>query len=153
MTNSRVSVAMCTYNGSRYVSEQLLSIASQGRVPDELVVCDDGSVDNTVDLLDEFASQAPFQVRILVNDQTLGPAKNFEKAILLCQGEIIALADQDDIWRTQKLEVLIRAFEQNPGAAYVFSDAEMADELGHPQGQKLWDAVSFREKLAYFKGV
>ena len=93
-----LSVAMCTYNGSRHLSEQLESIGTQTRLPDELVICDDCSSDDTIRIIERFSASAPFAVRLEINTQNLGSTKNFEKAIRLCQGDLIALADQDDVW-------------------------------------------------------
>jgi len=147
-----ISIAMCTFNGARYLGEQLSSIASQSTLPDELVICDDGSTDDTIRILSAFATQAPFDVRIFVNEDRLGVVKNFEKAISLCRGDIIALSDQDDIWKLHKLARLAEAFQQHPDTAYAFSDAEMVDDLGAPLGYTLWDAVGLRKSLAKFSG-
>jgi glycosyltransferase involved in cell wall biosynthesis len=152
METPRISIAMCTFNGARYLGAQLNSIASQTTLPDELIVCDDGSVDDTIQILSAFAKQAAFDVRIFVNESRLGAVKNFEKAISLCRGDIIALCDQDDIWRPHKLATLLDIFERNPGAVYAFSDAEMVDEQGGPLGSTLWDAVGLRNNLAKFSG-
>src|SRR5882724_11959920 len=99
MKGQRISVAMCTYNGAGFLSEQLESIAAQTRLPDELVICDDRSTDESVEIVRNFARHTPFSVRLEMNEENLGSTKNFEKSIGLCQGEIIALADQDDVWR------------------------------------------------------
>ena len=93
-----ISVAMCTYNGGKYLREQLISIAKQARLPDELIVCDDVSNDATLQILNEFQKMAPFPIRIHRNGVRLGVTKNFEQAIALCNGDIIALSDQDDVW-------------------------------------------------------
>src|SRR5258708_37621369 len=103
MKEQLLSVAMCTYNGARFLPEQLESIAAQTKLPDELVVCDDRSTDGSVEIIRSFAQRAPFEIRLDINANNLGSTKNFEKAIGLCQGEIIALADQDDVWCPQKL--------------------------------------------------
>src|SRR5437879_6214343 len=124
----RLSIAMCTYNGARFLKEQLDSIASQTCSPDEVIVCDDHSSDGTVQVIERFASGAPFPVKLQVNETNLGSTKNFEKAIGLCQGEVIALADQDDVWSSIKLERLIAAFESDPNLGLVFSDAQLVDE-------------------------
>lgn len=153
MTSLRVSIAMCTYNGSRYLLEQLQSIASQVRMPDELVVCDDGSDDDTVRVLAAFASASSFPVRVFSNDQRLGPAKNFEKAIGLCTGDVIVLSDQDDLWNPLKVTKLLEVFERSPDAVYAFSDAEMIGQDGTSLNEKLWDAIAFREKLEQFSGA
>jgi glycosyltransferase involved in cell wall biosynthesis len=99
-----LSVAMCTYNGARYLSAQLESIARQTRLPDELIICDDHSTDATPELLEQFEKTAPFQVRLFHNPTRLGVVANFSKAITLTTGRYIALSDQDDIWLPQRLE-------------------------------------------------
>jgi len=104
-----VSVALCTYNGAAYLGEQLDSIVAQSRPPDELVVCDDGSTDGTVGLLQAFVPEAPFPVRLYRNERNRGFAKNFERAISLCTGDFIALSDQDDVWKPEKLARLATA--------------------------------------------
>ena len=118
-----LSVAMCTYNGARYVREQLDSIAAQTRPPDELVVCDDGSTDATLAILEGFAAAAPFPVRIHVNPTQLGMPKNFEHAIGLATGAAIALADQDNVWYPHKLERLEQELTRSEAIGLVFSDA------------------------------
>ena len=93
-----ISVALCTYNGERFLEEQLASLEAQERRPDELVVCDDRSTDNTVSLLESFARTASFPVRIHINPINLGSTVNFDRAMRLCAGSLIAFCDQDDIW-------------------------------------------------------
>jgi len=100
----RLSVALCTYNGEKFISEQLQSIEGQTVLPDELIICDDNSTDKTIENINVFAKNAPFTVRIYQNNESLGVIRNFEKAILLCQGDYIALSDQDDVWLSDKLE-------------------------------------------------
>lgn len=146
MEDLRISVAMCTYNGGRFLHDQLESIAAQTRLPDELVVRDDRSVDETVEVLRTFARRAPFVVRTEVNEKNVGSTNNFEKTISCCEGEIIALADQDDIWKPSKLAVIEAVFEKYPEAGYVFSDAELLDE-NRAAAQMLWTAIGFRGKL------
>src|SRR4029077_8380451 len=116
MNKPRLSIAMCTYNGARFLPEQLESIAAQTRLPDELVVCDDGSADESAEIVRNFGKNAPFPVRLELNEKNLGATKNFEKAIGLCQGDLISLADQDDVWKPQKLSKLWLVFQENPGA-------------------------------------
>lgn len=134
---------MCTYNGEKYLREQLESIARQTLLPNELVVCDDCSSDETVEIIQDFSRNAPFSVRLMINENNLGFAKNFEKAITLCSGEIIVLSDQDDKWDTGKIECIARAFEENLHAALVFSDAEIVDESLKTLGYRLWQSIGF----------
>jgi len=143
MNKQFLSVAMCTYNGALYLQEQLDSIAAQTRLPDELVVCDDSSNDVTLQILEDFQKMAPFSVRVYHNEARLGPTKNYEKAIILCSGDIISLSDQDDLWMPQKLERLERSLEDYPEANYVFSDALVVDEMLRFLGYSMWKRVSF----------
>lgn len=139
---------MCTYNGARYVGEQLGSVLEQTRLPDELVICDDGSKDATVGHLHEFAQHAPFAVRVIENEKTLGSTGNFEQAISLCSGDIIVLADQDDVWLPQRLASLEEEFRKDARVGAVFSDAEVVDQDLRPTSRRMWTEVGFcqREK-------
>lgn len=139
----KISVALCTYNGSRFVREQLDSIAAQTTLPGELVICDDGSTDTTADIVREFARVAPFEVRFIQNSERLGATKNFEKAITLCQGRIVALADQDDVWNRDKLSRMIDTMERDLNRGGAFSDADLIDEHSEPLGRRLWASIPF----------
>ncbi len=138
-----LSIALCTYNGAVYLKEQLESIAAQTRTPDELVISDDQSTDDTLRLIEEFAATAGFPVRVSVNESNLGIAKNFEKAIGLCRGDVILLSDQDDVWHSDKLESIERIFEAKPQLSLVFSNAEIVDETLRFFNQTLFDWVHF----------
>lgn len=139
-----ISVAMCTYNGATYLQEQLESIASQTRPPDELVICDDRSADGTEDLVRAFASRAAFKVQFFVNEKRVGSTANFERAVRACGGDIIALADQDDVWLPAKLARVEEAFV-NGGATLgaVFSDAVLIASDGQPSGARMWEYFGF----------
>ena len=108
-TVDEISVAMATYNGGKFLREQLDSLAKQTAKPAELVVCDDISSDATVQLLGDFARSASFPVHVHINDSRLGFGDNFLKAALLCKSSLIAFCDQDDVWYPQKLETCARA--------------------------------------------
>jgi glycosyltransferase involved in cell wall biosynthesis len=138
----KMSVAMCTYNGAKFLPAQLESILAQSRPPDEIVICDDGSTDQTTTLLNQFAS-ALSAAKIHINKQNLGTIKNFEQAIGLCSGDAIALSDQDDVWRNDKLQLIEHAFQQNPTAGLVFSDAEIVDDSLKPLNRRMWNEVGF----------
>ncbi len=133
---------MCTYNGADFLQAQLESILAQSRRPDEVVICDDGSTDQTTTLLNQFAS-ASSVAKIHINQQNLGSAKNFEQAISMCTGDVIALSDQDDVWRHDKLQMIEDAFLKNPSAGLVFSDAEIVDENLNPLNRRMWKEVGF----------
>jgi glycosyltransferase involved in cell wall biosynthesis len=138
-----VSIALCSYNGARYLQEQLDSIAGQSRLPDELVVCDDRSLDETAEIIRAFASKVSFPVRLTINERNLGSTKNFEKAVSLCRGDIILLSDQDDVWREDKIMRFEIAFVSAPSVGAVFSDAEVVDEHLRPMGYHLWESITF----------
>lgn len=142
-SNTRISVAMCTFNGGRYLQEQLASIASQTRLPCELVVCDDHSADDTEAILKEFQSHAPFPVRIVQNALQMGSTRNFDQAIGMCSGDFVALCDQDDRWLPMKLERLADALNKNPFLGGVFSDANLIDGDNRPMGVRLFARHKF----------
>lgn len=139
----RISVAMCTYNGADFLPAQLASIAEQSRPPDELIICDDASTDKTRAVLESFARTSRIPVSLYFSDQNAGSIKNFERAIGLCTGDIIALSDQDDVWHKHKLQRFEASFRDNPGVGMVFSDAELVDENLKPLGRRIWNAVGF----------
>lgn len=136
-----ISIAMCTYNGERYLQEQLDSIAMQTRPPDEMVICDDRSQDGTPQIARAFAAKSPFTVHFVANERNLGSTKNFEKAITLCQGDVIALSDQDDVWHPEKLRKIEEAFVTEPAVGLVFSDGDIVDQNLRPLGARLWDSA------------
>ena len=103
MGKVKVSIAMATYNGERFLRKQLDSLFSQTRRPDEVVVCDDNSSDGTIDILKEY--KLKYGLRYYVNSSSLGVNRNFFKAIELCTGDYIAICDQDDIWLPNKIEI------------------------------------------------
>lgn len=140
---NRFSVALCTFNGGPYLAAQLESIAGQSVLPDELVVCDDGSTDGTREILDRFAAASPFAVHVGVNDRRLGTTANFAQAIGRCTGDFIALCDQDDVWHPDKLARYREAFARAPRAGAVFCDAEAVDASLHPLGYTVWRYLRF----------
>ena len=143
MRPMRISVAMCTYNGAEFLPAQLTSIAEQTRVPDEIVVCDDASTDDTRRLLESFAGTSSIPVSLYFSDRNAGSLKNFERAIGLCTGDVIVLSDQDDVWRADKLQLLENALRDHPKAGLVFSDAELVDKNLNSLGRRMWDQVGF----------
>ena len=130
----KVSIAMAAYNGADYLSEQLSSFLLQTRLPDELVVCDDASSDSTVSIIEEFALRAPFEVRLIKNKQNLGYIRNFEKALSLCQGDLIFLSDQDDVWLPEKVRYIENIFLKNTTQLLVIHDGKLVDSQLHWQG-------------------
>jgi len=148
---------MCTYNGAVFLPAQLESIVAQTRSPDEIVICDDGSTDETQAIIKRFSSESAIPVTVQINNENLGSLKNFEQAIGLCTGDIIALSDQDDVWREDKLQLIEQAFQKNPTAGLVFSDAEIVDKDLNPLGRRMWNEVGFdnhkRKLLSQGRGL
>lgn len=143
---STVSVAMCTYNGARFLQQQLDSIVTQSRLPDEMVVCDDQSTDATAEIVREFASAVPFPVRFIRNEVRLRFAANFAKCIGLCTGDVIVLTDQDDVWMPKRVEISAEAFEANPQLTFTFSDAPLIDENGNRLGRTIFDGLKYPKR-------
>ena len=142
----KLSVALCTYNGSKFIEQQINSILNQTIKVDEIIVCDDKSTDATVSILKELQVANPCIV-IIENEINLRSTKNFEKAIQRCSGDYIFLADQDDLWNTEKVAKTLAIFNQNPTAEGVFSNADLIDDNGIKLSHKtIWDSVFFFEK-------
>jgi len=139
-----VSVALATYNGERFIREQLDSLAAQTLLPHELVVSDDESTDRTVEIVRAFAGVASFPVRVFENERRLGFANNFLNAAGLCTGELIAFCDQDDVWVERKLERCATEFG-DPTVSLVSHSATVVDAgLGSP---RWWPVVRSRRTI------
>jgi hypothetical protein len=136
----RVSVALCTCNGSRFLAEQLDSIAQQTRPVDELILCDDHSTDDTLAIARSFQSRIA-SLQIHQNPARLGVTKNFEQAIARCGGDVIFLCDQDDRWAPTKVQQLLAGLAG--GAGLAFCDAQVVREDGQPAGYRLWESIWF----------
>jgi glycosyltransferase involved in cell wall biosynthesis len=127
MSAMRVSIAMATFNGAAYVREQLDSFVAQTVLPDELVISDDRSDDDTLQIIERFAETAPFRVQWLRNDTTLGYAGNFSRALSMASGDIVFISDQDDVWFPEKIARITDVFREDPRALVVMNDAEFTD--------------------------
>src|SRR6266481_2285252 len=130
----RISIAMATFNGDKFLPQQLESFLAQTKLPDELVVCDDGSSDETLQILEAFSREAPFAVHVHRNLQNIGHVGNFGKALSLCTGEIIFLSDQDDVWFPNKIERVARVFDAFEDVLLVINNAEITDKHLEPSG-------------------
>jgi len=147
---------MATYNGEKYILEQLDSLAKQSVLPHELVVCDDGSSDATVGIIKHFAETAPFPVRLHINEANLGYSDNFLKAAGLCQGDWIAFCDQDDEWMPNKIDRVSAVIEANDDRLILVGhDALIGDSRLNISGLKLLNfdndrRIQHRKKYAFF---
>jgi len=140
----KCSVAMSTYNGSAYLGQQLDSILAQIRPVDEIVISDDASSDETMDIILRYQAENPqVQWKILDAQQNQGFRKSFRRAIMHCSGELIFLCDQDDVWTREKVEIMERCFLENPGMLSLICDFKTIDAKGNflnPQAksENLW---------------
>jgi glycosyltransferase involved in cell wall biosynthesis len=123
----KISVAMATFNGEKYILEQLESLASQTVKPFELVVCDDQSTDKTYEIIEEFSKKSPFTIHLHQNPERINYVLNFLKAASLCAGDLIAYCDQDDIWFDNKLECSLIPF-QDPEVLLAVHTHTLVDE-------------------------
>ncbi len=140
----KISVAMCTYNGEKYISEQINSILSQTVLPDEIIICDDGSTDNTIEIINKLNNP---RIKLQLNPVNLGITRNFEQAIKMCSGDIIFLSDQDDVWMKNKIETIIEAFSNNPEAYMVFTDGYLTDKNLQPYSTwSMWESSGFNSQ-------
>lgn len=138
-TELSISVALCTYNGEAYIREQLASIATQTVPAGEVVICDDGSTDGTVAVVEDFIAShsGPTVFRIAHTDRAGGVRANFARAIESCSGDVIALSDQDDVWREDRLSVAAATLTSRHALLAVHADARIVDALGTPTGDTL----------------
>lgn len=132
----KISVALCTYNGEKYIYDQVISIISQSKKVDEIVICDDGSIDKTLEIIQRIKLQNDFNINIHVNDKQLGVTKNFEKCIKLCSGNFIFFSDQDDIWEANKVERFMDFFDSK-NAHVFFSNANLISSKMEYANKKL----------------
>ena len=133
-----VSVVLCTYNGERFLKDQLDSLVGQSYTPVEIIVVDDCSTDGSFGILSAYREKYP-QIRLYQNHQNIGYVRNFERAIGLCQGEYIALCDQDDVWDLGKIRELLSQIKSN---VLIYHDSQFIDAEGHGLNKKLSDVVN-----------
>lgn len=141
----RISVALCTYNGGLFLEEQLDSIFTQTLPVDEVIICDDCSNDNTVQIIQKYMVIYPSVIELYINEKQLKTIKNFEKAISLTTGDYIFLCDQDDIWIPQKVQKMIKNMKENPRALLLFSNGDLIDDNGRYLNTTLWKEWGFDE--------
>jgi glycosyltransferase involved in cell wall biosynthesis len=151
-----VSVALATYNGARFIEQQLRSILQQTQLPDELIVSDDGSSDRTVELVESAIAAAalPGLRVVILRGGRLGVVGNFARAVEAASGDLVALCDHDDVWQPDRLSAVIPLFEGDPALLFAHADARLIGADGSPLGSTLLGSlgVGTRERDAIANG-
>ncbi|WP_291047296.1 glycosyltransferase family 2 protein [Empedobacter sp. UBA1574] len=145
MIENKISVCLASYNGQKYIKEQLESILSQLRIGDEVIISDDNSTDKTIEIINGFNDS---RIKVIPNTNFKGVIGNFENAIKNASGDFIFLSDQDDIWRSDKVQVIIDFFEANQSYSCIFSNAAIINNKGQRIGKRFFQQIP---KLKFYK--
>lgn len=143
----KTSVALCTYDGEEFLKEQLDSILEQKYPVQEIVICDDGSTDQTSKILQDYKNRFPDLFTLIFNEENLGYSRNFEKAIHSCKQDLIIICDQDDIWEKNKTEEIINFMKANPEKDGVFHDLKLIEEEKIYPSYLEWKFISKEDVL------
>ncbi|MCI6828327.1 MAG: glycosyltransferase family 2 protein [Prevotella sp.] len=138
-----ISVCIATYNGERFIRQQIQSIVCQLNANDEVIVSDDGSTDATRDIIRSIGDR---RIRIIEGPERKSPTLNFECALKAAKGDYIFLSDQDDVWKQNKVEVCMKWLQQY---ACVVSDAEVTDYRLNPLPPSLYAIIQVRPGRIY----
>lgn len=135
----KTSVALCTYNGAKYIHQQMESILHQSVLPDEIVISDDRSSDETISIIKEFLKTSKVPIRLFEQSNQLGVFKNFQFVIEQCQNEIIFTSDQDDYWKADKIKLMLEQFVDQDATDMVYSNAEVVTKDLQTVISLLWE--------------
>ena len=138
----RVSVILCTYQGERFLAEQLQSTFAQTWRPDEIIVSDDASTDATIAIAEKMLRSSGIAYELHANAQNLGFRQNFAQAMQRASGDILFLSDQDDVWHPEKIARMLLPFER-PETVMAFHDAALVDSRLQPLAPSFWRTMSF----------
>lgn len=139
MNKDTISIVMATYNGAKYIREQLESIFDQSVKPDEIIISDDCSKDDTLKIIGEYKNKVSIPIIINVNKKNQGYIKNFKFAISIAKGDYIFLCDQDDVWETDKIEITL-AKMKNHSADIACTGMTLIDN----NGKQIYDMKPFK---------
>ena len=148
MTQRKISVCIATYNGQKFIAEQIDSILNQLSEIDEVILVDDCSSDNTVDIIERYNDQ---RIKLIRNEQNFGHVYSFSKAISLSSNDIIILSDQDDIWREGRVSKMIETLCLS-GKSVLSSNSYFIDENGSP-ATYFSDPVRFEDSENHMKNI
>jgi glycosyltransferase involved in cell wall biosynthesis len=129
----KISIAMTSFNGEKYIEEQFLSIRNQTILPHEVVVSDDASEDRTCNLINSLKKSMPFEIRLIENEVRVGYCQNFNIALTAITGDLIFLSDQDDFWLPHKIESILNEAKSNDYLMY-FHDAYLVNSILNHSG-------------------
>ena len=144
--NELVSIAMAVYNGERFLATQLESLLHQTWKALEIVIVDDCSTDRTVEIIRQYQQQHP-HIKLLLHETNRGVTKTFETAVMACQGETIAMCDQDDKWHPEKISLLMNAIGKEDA---ICSNSVLIDSNDQLLNRKFSDAMVMD---SYYSGV
>jgi len=143
----KTSIILCTYQGERFLEQQLQSLQDQTLIPDELIIQDDGSTDRTVEIIEEFTKKSTLHIKFYKNKTQLGACRNFLSAMHKSTGDILFFCDQDDVWVPQKIDEMVAAFERNPEKLMVICNAELIDDAGNTIQENYFQFTNMGRKL------
>lgn len=141
----KIDILMATYNGEKYIKEQIKSILNQTYSNFRLIISDDCSTDNTRNILEEFQKKDD-RIKLYYQEKNIGYVKNFEFLLNKVENELYMLSDQDDIWNADKIEKSVNKIEKE-NADLVFSDLELIDENGQQISESFWKEKNFKKKI------
>lgn len=153
--NNKISVVLCTYNGSKFLNKQLDSILGQSYEIDEIIIVDDCSVDSTREILEEYKAKYD-KIKLFFNTKNLGTNLSFQYALSLAECEYIVLCDQDDIWIENKIEVQMNMVVSSPfykkeQPLLVFHDLRLIDQHDNVIMDSFWELHKFKPNKFSFK--
>lgn len=138
-----ISVCIATYNGERFIREQIDSILRQLSSDDEIIVSDDGSTDNTVSIINSIDDK---RIRVIEGPRKQSPTSNFECALKASKGDFIFMSDQDDVWKPNKVKICMEWLQRYD---CVVSDAEVTDSSLNPLYPSLYAIMQVRQGRIY----
>jgi glycosyltransferase involved in cell wall biosynthesis len=146
-----VSIVLCTYNGEKYLEEQLQSILTQTYLSIELIICDDHSIDSTQAIITKYGLEDN-RIQYFFNEKNIGVNKNFEQGFSKTSGSFIAIADQDDIWQPEKIQKQLALFSSDEivlvhTGSVIFSGIKLPVDKKFKTGELLMEGNNFRKLL------
>ncbi|MBQ9338279.1 MAG: glycosyltransferase [Lentisphaeria bacterium] len=141
MEKNRITVILAAYRGEKYIGEQLQSLFTQTRVPDEILIGDDSDTDATFQAVEAVKDRFPGEFHYIRNPQRLGFMRNFLHLAERSKGDLIFFCDQDDVWLPEKIETLTAILENDPPAQVAVCNSEMVDAELHPLHETMLSGI------------